>query len=230
MPRPLAVEPRSQVKAVPDKKPTLCVDSLVILQWISPAQAGESIHRQSLQGAWPIPAQAKHKAAEVADDEARAFKESLKSVSPQSSWTVESWCRYCCEHVIAKEASIEYATQALANLELHVFDKLGKVPLKKLETEQVEAWYQWRVSTPSKVPMRNGKGEIIGYKKPKILGWKTVDLILGYLGRCLAVAEMRKHGTNHVRLMAKDRKAKEAYRAKLPRQSSGSQSKTSRAW
>ncbi len=216
MPRPITVEPRSQVKPVPDKKPTRYAWTVFYSSNGVPQrkQGKISIARVAKEQGLS-PAQAKHKAAEMADDEARAFKELLKTLSPHSNWTVESWCRYCCKHVIAKEASIEYATAALNNLELHVFGQLGKVPLKKLTTEQVEAWHQWRVSTPSKVPISNGNGEVIGYKKPKTLGWKTIDLILGYLGRCLGVAEQRKYGTNHVRLMAKDKKAKESYKAKL---------------
>jgi integrase len=156
-------------------------------------------------------------AERAAGDAARAFIQDLATLGHgKKIYTLQSWCLYFCEHVLTKDASPEYATTVYNNLEFHAFPMLGAIRLRDLTAEQVEAWFEWRRTTPSAAPIKNGKGEVIGHKEPIILGWKTLDLIRGYLKRCLDAAFERRHTTINVMAnVAYDSKAAKKYRKDL---------------
>ncbi len=224
MARPQNPEPTFSVKALPTEgTPTAYSWAVYFVQNGVPTrkQGKVSVARNAkerqLRGSQKFLAS---KAMEAATDAAKEYVRKLKDGGTAiCSWTVESWCRYCCRTLLSKRASVDYAKMALGALELHVFPTLGYLPLPALTAEQVDAWLEWRTKTPSAPPIRNREGEIVGAKKAKVLGWKTIDTLLGYFRTCMAIAAERRHVQNNpVASVARSKEEGKRYRTELKAQ------------
>ena len=117
-------------------------------------------------------------ASTLASDASKEFVESLKTAgNVQQTYTVQTWCEHFFTNVLSRDADERYVSNSRNAVALHVYPTLGNIQLKKLNWQQLEAWWTDLTTKPVAAPVHGKDGRMIGHKAPKVLKWKTTDHI-----------------------------------------------------
>ncbi|GEM_PF-4728960 len=208
-------EPYIRLAFVPKKVPTHVRWTVYHLVNGVPAekQGKVSLERVKCQSDLKAPTKIRDKAESLAREAAEEARQEIVRGGPILTHTLQSWCDHCATKILAVEREKRYAQQVRSQLEMHVYGKLGSVSLSKLTPAQVCAWWEWLSRTPRAAPIRNKSGTVIGAKTAKILGWKSRELIKGYLSTCLSRAvDNQLIQANPVAAIPDDKAARDAYK------------------
>ncbi len=131
-------------------------------------------------------------ASTLASDASKEFVESLKTAgNVQQTYTVQSWCEHFFANVLSRDADERYVSGSRNAVALHVYPTLGNIQLKKLNWQQLEAWWTDLTTKPFAAPVYGKDGRLIGQKAPKVLKWKTTDHIRQRFTKSLDAAVAR---------------------------------------
>jgi len=156
---------------------------------------------------------AQKSASTRASDASRDFIETLKTGgNVQIAYTVESWCEHFFASVLSRDADERYVSNSRNAVALHVYPTLGAIPLKKLNWQQLEAWWSDLCTKPFAAPIHGKDGRLIGQKSPILLKWKTTDHIRQRLTNALDAAVSRGlMPANPAKTLSPNRKQRKAY-------------------